>query len=99
MIHVCTRLAVLLPKALMTQQTVPEWRSCLLLLTLIGLLTAHTILLNKQAATNAAHPSLHREQSGGGVRDWPDRLIMSSHKGEVQEDVDGVCCGLCPGLS
>lgn len=42
-------------------RTVPECCSCLLLLTVIGLLTAHKILLNKQAVTNAAHPSLHRQ--------------------------------------
>ncbi|KAJ4929036.1 hypothetical protein JOQ06_004657, partial [Pogonophryne albipinna] len=28
------------------------------------------------------------EQSGGGVRDWPERLIMSSHKGEIVKQKD-----------
>lgn len=54
-------------------QSVPECCSCLLLLTVIGLLTAHNILLNKQAVANAALPSLHRLHR---ERRWRWRLIQ-----------------------
>lgn len=40
----------------------PQCCSCLLLLTAIGLLTPHMILLNKQAVTNAALPSTQAAQ-------------------------------------
>lgn len=62
-------------------QAVPECSCCLHLLAVIGLLTAHKILLKKQAITSAALPSPHRERRWRLIQ-WMTRERDDEQRGQ-----------------